>query len=558
MTWAESNSNQVTRLDAVVIGAGFAGLYALYRLRNAGLATCAYEAGGDVGGVWYWNRYPGARCDSESIYYNYTFSDELLQEWTWTARYPGQPEILRYLNFVADKFDLRRDIQFSTRVQTASYDAESGRWRVSLDDGSQVSAQYLITGVGCLSAVNVPDIPGRDQFAGEWYHTGNWPQEGVSFEGKRVGVIGTGSSGIQSIPIIAQQSRHLTVFQRTPQYTVPARNHSFNDEYVRKVKRNYDKIRHDMYNCWGGLPFEIPERSALEDNPEQREAVYQQYWDNGGEGLIASSYNDLLFNAAANDTAAEFIRSRIRETVTDPETAEKLQPTSYYGTKRPILDTDYYETYNRDNVSLVDLRPAPIKEITATGLRTADAHYELDVIVFATGYDALTGSLFKMDIRGRDDVSLREAWDEGARVRTYLGLATAGFPNMFMITGPESPSVLTNMPTAVEQHVDWITDCIAYLRDRGVEAIEATTEAQEAWSKQCDDVANATLFPGTDSWYTGANIAGKQRGRFPIYLAGFDVYQRQCNQVAENGYEGFVLMASEDSAVAAARADTNS
>lgn len=537
-------------LDAVVIGAGFAGLYALYRLRNLGLATRAFDGASDVGGVWYWNRYPGARCDSESIYYNYTFSDELLQEWSWTARYPGQPEILRYLGFVADKFDLRRDIQFNTRVQTASYDEANGHWQIELDDGTQLSAQYLISGVGCLSAANVPDIAGLDNFTGEWYHTGNWPHEGVNFEGKRVGVIGTGSSGIQSIPHIAEQAGHLTVFQRTPQYTVPARNHLFDDAYIREVKQNYDQIKHDMYNCWGGLPFEMPEKSALEATPEERHAVYDRFWQNGGEGLIAASFNDLLFNPESNETAAEFIRSKIRETVSDPETAQKLQPNTYYGTKRPILDTHYYETFNRDNVDLVDVRQAPIEEITATGLRTADAHYELDIIIFATGYDALTGSLFKMDLRGRGGQSLREAWGDGASIRTYLGLATAGFPNLFMITGPESPSVLTNMPTAVEQHVDWITDCIAYMREQDVATIEATSQAQEAWSKQCDDVANATLFPKTDSWYTGANIAGKQHGRFPIYLAGFDVYQQQCNEVAANGYEGFVLTGVDQNATA--------
>ncbi|TCP31559.1 cation diffusion facilitator CzcD-associated flavoprotein CzcO [Scopulibacillus darangshiensis] len=542
-TGHQFQTDHVKSFDAVVVGAGFSGLYMLYRLREAGFSTRAYEAGDGVGGVWYWNRYPGARCDSESIYYNYTFSKELYQEWTWTSKFPEQPEILRYLNFVADKFDLRQDIQFKTRIIGAHYDGATNRWLIHMDDGTDVSAKYFITGVGCLSAANVPNFKGLDQFEGEWYHTGHWPQKKVDFKGKRVGIIGTGSSGVQAIPAIAKEADDLIVFQRTPQYTVPARNHPYDPGFIDRTKGNYNVIKQQMRESLSGIPEALRDRSALEDTAEQRQQVYEAAWGKGGFAFPLA-YKDLTFNEEANKSAADFIRARIREVIHDPEVAEKLLPTYYYGTKRPIFDTHYYETYNRENVRLVDVRKASIEEITNKGLRTTKAEYNLDTIIFATGYDGMTGPLFKIDIRGRNGVILKEKWANGEQVRTYLGITTADFPNLFMITGPESPSVLVNMPTAIEQHVEWITDCMTYLRNHGLETIEAKVEAEEAWSKHCKEVADATLYPKTDSWYTGANISGKPRG-FMIYLGGFNRYSQICNEVAAKDYEGFSLLSTQ-------------
>ena len=530
---------QAEEFDAVVVGAGFAGLYMLYRLREAGFSTRVYEAGDGVGGVWYWNRYPGARCDVESIYYSYTFSEELFKEWTWSSKYPEQPEILRYLNYVADKFDLRKDIQFNTRIKAAHYDEQNNKWKIHMHDGTNVVANYFITGVGCISTSNIPKFKGLDSFEGDWYHTGRWPKEKVDFKGKQVGVIGTGSSGVQAIPVIAKEADHLTVFQRTPQYTIPARNHLYDHEYIKTAKQNYEEIKNEMRNTPSGGGTHIRNKSALSDSPEERQNVFEKEWKKGGFALT-SAYNDFLTNEEANQTIADFIRSKIKEIVHDPEVAKKLLPNYYYGTKRPILDTDYYETYNRENVTLVDVKADPIEEITPNGIRTTKAEYELDTIVFATGYDGMTGSLFRIDIRGKNGVSLKEKWEDGASVRTYLGLATAGFPNFFMITGPESPSVLTNMPPAIEQHVEWIADCMKYHRDHGIETMEATVEAEEQWSKHCQEVANMTLYVKTDSWYTGANIEGKPRN-FLIYLGGFDVYTQKCDEVASSGYSGFTL-----------------
>ncbi|WP_281252908.1 flavin-containing monooxygenase [Oceanobacillus senegalensis] len=532
-------NNQVNQLDAVVIGAGFSGLYMLYRLREAGLTTRVYEAADDVGGVWYWNRYPGAKCDSESIYYNYTFSEELYKEWTWSSRYPAQPEILEYLNFVADKFELRRDIQFNTRIQSAEYDEESNRWFIHTKDGETVTAKYFITGVGCISTANVPNFKGLDSFKGEWYHTGHWPHEKVDFRGKRVGIIGTGSSGVQAIPEIAKEAGHLTVFQRTPQYSVPAKNHLYSKEYIEEAKANFHENKKKVRASLGGLPITPPDKSALDDTPEEREKVFEEAWEKGGPYLLFS-YSDLLANEEANETVSSFIRSKIHEIVEDPEIARKLTPTYYYGTKRAILDTNYFETYNRSNVSLIDVKQAPIEEITENGIRTTDSEYELDMIVFATGYDGMTGSLFNMDIRGRDGISLKEKWENGASVQTYLGISTNGFPNMFMITGPESPSVLGNMPVAIEQHVEWIADCIDYLRNHEKETIEAKVEEEVAWSNHCRELADSTLYTKVESWYTGANIPGKAGG-FQIYVGGYGPYREKCEKVAAKEYKGFLM-----------------
>ncbi|PGY12951.1 NAD(P)/FAD-dependent oxidoreductase [Bacillus sp. AFS031507] len=538
-------STQNNNFDAIVIGAGFSGLYMLQRLREAGFSIRVFEANGDVGGVWYANRYPGAKCDSDSIIYNYTFSEEILQEWTWTSRFPEQAEILSYLNFVADKLDLRRDIQFNTRITSAHYDEVNKNWKIQTEDGAILSAKYFISGVGLLNAANVPNIKGLDSFKGDWYHTGKWPHEGVDFKGKRVGVIGTGSSGIQSIPIIAQEADHLTVFQRTPGYCTPARNHPYDPEFIRQTKANYSEIRNQTrHSLTGYLDQLINNRSALDDTPEEREREYQKVWERGGFAM-GLTYNDLMLNPAANETIGEFIRSKISETVKDPEVAEKLKPTYLYGSKRPVLDTNYYETFNRENVSLVDVKRAPIVEITPKGIRTEEAEYELDIIVFATGFDGMTGPLFKIDIRGKEGVSLKEKWANGGHVRTYLGIANAGFPNMFMVTGPESPSALTNLPVSIEQHVEWIGDCIEYLRENGVETIEANVEAEEAWSKHCREIADKTLYSKGDSWYTGANIEGKPRG-FLIYVGGVGNYRKKCDEVAAKGYEGFSLSTNRE------------
>ncbi|MEH6944207.1 flavin-containing monooxygenase [Bacillus sp. JJ722] len=535
-----------TQIDAVVVGAGFSGMYMLHSLREAGFSVRVYEAGDNVGGVWHWNRYPGARCDSESIYYNYTFSQELLQEWTWSSRYPAQPEILSYLNYVADKFNLRQDIQFNTRITAAHYDETNSRWKIQTDDGNILLAKYFITGVGCLSTTNIPSFKGLNSFKGECYHTGSWPHEQVDFKGKRVGVIGNGSTGIQAIPVIAKEAEHLFTFQRTPQYSQPAKNHSLDSEFLRKTKENYREIAQQMRDSSYGVPAISPTRSALEVTPEERERIFEKVWETGGS--LFGSFNDIAINEEANKTVAEFVRSKIQQIVRDPKVAEKLMPSYYYGTKRPIKDTDYFETFNRENVTLVNVKQDPIVEITPNGIRTEEAEYELDVIVFATGYDAITGTLLKIDICGRDGLSLKEKWANGAQVKTYLGIANSGFPNMFMITGPESPSAFSNAPVSIEQHVEWITECILQLRENGVETIEANVEAEEAWSKHCREVADATLFTKTDSWYTGANIDGKPRA-FSIYLGGVGTYRQKCNEVAANGYEGFSLMSSKSTVV---------
>ncbi len=530
----------IKEVDAVILGAGFAGLYMLHQLKSKGFSTIVYETGDGVGGVWYWNRYPGARCDIESIYYNYTFSKELYEEWTWTSRFPEQEEILRYLNYVADRLKLRSNIQFNTRVKAAHFDEEQHKWLVHLNDGHQVLAKYFITGIGCLSAANVPRFQGLDQFSGKWYHTGHWPHDKVDFTGKRVGIIGTGSSGIQAIPVIAKEAKHLTVFQRTPQYTIPARNHLYDEDFIRQTKGNFENLKHAMRNSVSGTPFAYNHPSAIEDSDHQRQKVFEEAWAQGGFAF-ASTYKDLLTNEQSNEKAAAFIRSKIRETVQDPTVAEKLCPKYMYGTKRQVLDSDYFETYNRDNVLLVDVKESPILEITETGIQTASNHFELDIIIFATGYDGMTGPLFKIDIRGRNGVTLKDKWENGASVQTYLGLATASFPNLFMITGPESPSVLVNMPIAIEQHVEWIAQCIDYLREHDIDVMETNAEAEQAWSKHCREIANETLYVKGDSWYTGANIAGKPRS-FLIYLGGFDYYTKRCQEVAQNNYEGFQLL----------------
>ena len=530
--------SDLERVDAVVVGAGFAGLYMLHRLRGLGCSARVYEGGDGVGGTWYWNRYPGARCDVESMDYSYSFSDELQQQWRWTERYASQPEILRYINHVADRFDLRRDISLSTRVTSAVFDEATSRWTVETDRGERVSARFCIMATGCLSNAQVPKLPGLDSFQGRRYHTGHWPHEGVDFTGQRVGVIGTGSSAIQSIPLIAQQAAHLYVFQRTPNFSVPARNAPLDPEFERRVKADYATFRRQARESRVGFVVERSEASALAVPDEEREREYEKRWGRGGLGFTAT-YVDLLTSQEANDTAAEFCRAKIRALVRDRGVAELLVPRDYpVGTKRMCVDTDYYATFNRDNVTLVDIRTAPIEAITPRGLRTRGAEYTVDSLVFATGFDAMTGALLAVDIRGRGGRTLREAWAEGPR--TYLGLAVAGFPNLFTITGPGSPSVLSNMIVSIEQHVDWIADCLVYLRAHGREVVEATADAQEAWVAHVNEVGNTTLYPRAASWYMGANVPGKPRIFMP-YIGGVWTYRQKCDAIAAEGYEGFAL-----------------
>jgi cation diffusion facilitator CzcD-associated flavoprotein CzcO/acetyl esterase/lipase len=531
--------------DAIVVGAGFAGLYALHRLRGAGLSVRVLEQGAGIGGTWYWNRYPGARCDIESVDYSYSFSEELEQEWEWSERYPAQPEILRYLNHVADRFDLRRDIDLGTRVAQASYDDQSAVWHVTAENGVRYSATYCVMACGCLSTPHRPAIEGLDDFEGAWYHTARWPAAGVELAGKRVGVIGTGSTGIQLIPQAAAQAEHVYVFQRTPNFSMPAHNRPLDPEALREIKAEYRErrrlARESLSGVPGSHPDALPQRSALEVTPEERVRVYEQGWEQGGIGGVTLAFNDIIVNADANSTAADFVRDKIREIVRDPATADALCPTTHpIGTKRICVDSDYYTTYNRDNVTLVDVRSAPIVRLTQGGIETTSAEYEFDVIVFATGFDAISGAVLDIDVRGREGRPLQDKWSDGPR--TYLGLATAGFPNLFLVTGPGSPSVLSNMVLSIEQHVDWIADCIGHLRERALGTIEPTPDAEDAWVAHVNEVAEATLFPRAGSWYMGANIPGKPRVFMP-YLGGVGTYRAYCEGVAANGYEGFSVTA---------------
>jgi cyclohexanone monooxygenase len=526
-------------VDALIVGAGFAGMYMLYRMRNLGFSAWVVESGSDVGGTWYFNRYPGARCDIESLAYQYSFADEIQREWNWSERYAAQPELLAYARFVADKFDLRSGIQFNTRVTSAHYRDDSGRWHIETDQGDVFSARFCIMATGCLSVPRVPDYPGLDSFEGDWYHTGEWPHEGVDFTGKRVGVVGTGSSGIQSIPLIAEQALSLTVFQRTPNFAIPAHNRALTQTERDKNKAAFQDLRREaeyFVPARSGGQSDIPK--AFEVDAEAREARYEKVWQMGGLGFM-TAFSDLLVNREANDTAVEFVHGKIRSMVKDPAVAALLSPRTYpLGTKRLCVDTGYYGTYNLEHVDLVDLRAQPILEVTPRGIRTSGAEYEFDSIVFATGFDAMTGALLRIDIRGREGVALRDEWLQGPR--TYLGLQVAGFPNFFTITGPGSPSVLSNMLVSIEQHVAWISDCMEYLRERDLGVIEPTAAAQDAWVEHCRDLGERTLYPLANSWYMGANVEGKPRVLMP-YVAGVGPYRKHCDKVAAEGYTGFVL-----------------
>jgi len=529
--------------DVVVVGAGFAGMYMLHRLRGQGLSARVYEQGGDVGGTWYWNRYPGARCDVESMQYSYSFSDELQQEWNWSERYAPQPEILKYANHVADRFDLRSDIQLNTRVDRAAFDESANSWQVATSDGKTVTAKYVVLATGCLSNARMPDIKGLAGFKGKVYHTGHWPHEPVDFTGQRVGVIGTGSSAIQSVPIIAEQASHLTVFQRTANFSIPARNAALTAVEREAFRSKYPEIRRfAREEARNGIYTEMPDRGALDDGDNERRARYEQRWTRGGLTFM-SVYNNLALDKAANDTAADFVRDKIAEIVKDPQTAKLLQPNNHpIGSKRICVDTDYFATFNRSNVTLVDIRSNPIEEIVPSAVRAGGKDYEVDALVLATGFDAMTGSVAKIDIRGRNGQTLNQKWAEGPK--TYLGLMSAGFPNLFIITGPGSPSVLSNMIVSIEQHVDWITDCIAYMRDRDLDSMEAKKEAEDNWVDHVNEVAQGTLYPQANSWYMGANIPGKPQIFMP-YIGGVGVYREICNNVAAKGYDGFKMTTAE-------------
>ncbi|MCP2252641.1 cyclohexanone monooxygenase [Prauserella aidingensis] len=530
-----------TELDAVIVGAGFSGLYQLYKLRNLGMHVKVVEAGSDIGGTWYWNRYPGARCDVESMHYSYSFDPELEQEWEWTEKYPSQPEILSYIHHVADRHDLRRDVVLDTKVTAAHYDEDSALWTVRTEAGEEVSARYCIMAVGCLSVPKKPEVPGLERFRGDWYHTCDWPESGVDFTGKRVAVIGTGSSGIQAVPIIAKQADALTVFQRTPNFSLPTFNGPIDQDMVADIKSRYREIREESRQSGFGVAIEPPTRSALEVDPDERHRNYEERWQRGNLTGVLQAYTDLLADEEANETAAEFVRGKIREIVDDPETAEKLCPKTYaFGTKRPCLDTGYYETFNSDHVELVDLRETPLVEITDSGVRTSDREYEVDSLVLATGFDAMTGALLNIDIRGRGGQPLREKWQDGPAL--YLGLNPAGFPNLFTITGPGSPSVLSNMIVSIEQHVEWITDLVEHMRHRELRTVEATETAEKEWTDHVREVGDMTLYPQTDSWYMGANVPGKPR-LLMAYLGGVGPYWQKCQEVAANDYEGFALSA---------------
>lgn len=531
---------QEVDFDAIIIGAGFSGLYQLYKLRDElGISAHIFEAAEDVGGTWYWNRYPGARCDSESHTYCYYFSDELLQKWEWSERYPGQVEILKYLNFATDHFKLRSDISFNNKITNMDFLEDENIWLVRSDSGKTYKTRYVINAVGCLSSANKPNIPGIVNFNGDIYHTGEWPHEEVVFKNKKVGVIGTGSSGIQAIPVIAESAEKVTVFQRTPNYSIPARNQKLTDEFVKNFKTKTSEWLEKMLLSRGGHAWPPPSEHCFDTPEKERLEILNAAWVAGGLGF-RECFDDILTNIKSNDVMSDFIKDKIRSTVKDPLKADILSNIDHpFSTKRPPIDTNYFETFNKKSVELIDIRADPIKDIYDNGIRTKSASFPLDIIVFATGFDAMTGSLLKIDIKGRSKLNLRDIWSGGPQ--TYLGLQVAGFPNMFMLTGPGSPSVLTNMPRAIEQHVEWVAECITHLEKNNLKTIEASSHAMKDWVEHVNQTANKTLLPKTKhSWYLGANIPGKPQVFMP-YTGGLNNYRDICNSIAEEGYTGFIL-----------------
>ena len=530
-----SEAQDLGQFDAIVIGAGVTGLYALYRLRQLGFSVLAFEDGSGVGGTWYWNRYPGARFDSESYTYGYSFSDELLQEWDWKELYSGQPENERYLNYVADKFDLKKYIQFNARVSSATYDEAANRWLVEIADGRRASGQFLITAVGLLSAAYVPDFEGLDSFQGDWCHTGRWPKEGMDLAGKRVGVIGTGATGVQLITEIAKEVGHLTVFQRTANYCAPLRNREIDPETQEEIKANYPEIFQKCMETPGSFMHQFDTRSALEVSPEERMEQYEKLWEEPGFKKWLSNFYDVMLPGEANEDYAEFVRNKIRERVHDPVVAEMLAPKDHmFGSKRLPCESGYYEVYNQDNVLLVDVREAPIQRLTPKGLKTTDAEYELDVIIFATGYDAVTGSLNRIDIRGEGGELLKDKFAGGPR--TFMGVSSAGFPNLFTVNAAS----VGNFVRAAEPLVDWVCECMSYVRDNEYMSISATEEAEEEWVRHVNEDGANILRTKADSWFVGANIPGKARALLTSPDSA-PVMRAKRAEVAANGYEGFAL-----------------
>lgn len=523
-------------VDVVVVGAGFSGLYLLYRLRKAGFSTRVFERGGGVGGTWYWNRYPGARCDVESLQYSYSFDEQLQQDWHWPEKFSAQPDILAYANYVADRFDLKKDIEFNVEVKGSWFDENSNRWKITTNTGEDINSQYFIMATGCISTTQIPNIKGLSDYVGNTFHTGDWPHKEVDFSGQSIAVIGTGSSGIQSIPVLAKQAKKLTVFQRTPNYSIPSQNERMTKKYERSWKDVYSERRKEMrYSAHGSLK-DLNDVPALSVDKDQRQELYAKRWAIGGTGFLGS-FNDLLTSADANYTAAEYVRQQIKKVVNDKETAEILCPRSYpIGTKRICIDTGYFETYNRENVKLVDISKKPIQRLVTDGIIVDNQLYSFDSIIFATGFDAMTGSLFNVDIKGRDGLALKDKWNAGPK--TYLGLMSASFPNLFMITGPGSPSVKSNMIMSIEQHVDLVTETLLTMRSKGLSVVEPELEAENKWVDHVQEVANKTLFPQANSWYMGANIPGKPRLFMP-YIGGVGAYRQICEEIVANNYRGF-------------------
>jgi cation diffusion facilitator CzcD-associated flavoprotein CzcO len=534
-----SNATEPPAYDVVVVGAGFGGLYALYRLRANGLSVHAFESGDGPGGTWYWNRYPGARVDIESMIYSYSFDEDLQQEWAWPEHFSPQPDLERYANHVTDRFGLREHISFASTVERLRFDEAEQRWHVHTELGGEVTARFVVAATGSLHAVNYPDLPGRAEFGGEQYHTARWPGAGVELSGKRVAVVGTGSTGIQVIPLIAEQAEHLVVLQRTAQFSLPSQNRAMDLEYEREYKANYGNYRQMLRRTeTAAVLFGFQDRSIFSVSDEERRDILEQAWQSRSGFRLTASFNDVRTDLRANDLVADFVRDKIREIVTDPVTAEKLCPRGYpIGTKRLCLDTGYFETFNRDNVDLIDLRSEPV-ELTPHGLRTPEREFDVDVIIYATGFDAMTGALSQIEVTGRDGQRLSEHWQDGPR--SYLGLAVAGFPNLLMIHGPGSPSVLAQMIMAGEWQVEWIAALIGHVDRRGMTSVDTTPEAEDRWGEEVAAAAARTLYPLADSWYVGANIAGKPRV-FGIYVGGFDKYVEACEKAAANDYDGFVL-----------------
>ncbi len=526
--------------DTVIIGAGIAGLYQLHLLRNQGLKVRVLEAGSDVGGTWYWNRYPGARFDSESYSYCYSFSEALLEEWQWSEHFAAQPETLRYLQYVSEKLDLRRDIRFNTRVSAAHYEADRRTWRIRAEDGSEVRARFMITALGGLSDPFTPDIPGCADFRGQSWHTARWPHHAVDLSDKRVAVIGTGATAVQLITEIAKNIGHLTVFQRTANYCKPLRNAPIDEATQARIHTEYPEIFRKCRESFAGFIHDVDPRSVFDVSEEERTAIYERLWAEPGFAFWLGNFSDIGTDRAANETIAEFVRNKIRERVTDPKIAALLTPTDHaFGTKRVPLESGYFEAFNRDNVVLVDTRATPIERITARGVKTSAGEYPVDIIIFATGFDAATGAHNRIDIRGQDGQSLKEKWASGPR--TLLGMQTVGFPNMFIVGGgPQNSASFCNVPRCLEQNVEWVAEAIAYLRAKGITYIAATPEAEAAWVEHVDETVAGTLIPETASWFMGANIPGKKRG-FLLYAGGLPTFRRKCAEVAAAGYAGFTL-----------------